>query len=88
MRDRVQKEAEQSNNHTDGDRERRNLKALTFGGFAAAAPDYLDPVKQMDAAETLYDAKKAGDPARIAAAQKAYDAVLADIAAHQPTAQR
>jgi hypothetical protein len=38
----------------------------------------------MDAAETLYDAKKAGDPARIAAAQKAYDAVLADIAARQP----
>jgi phosphonate transport system substrate-binding protein len=71
----------------DGDRERRNLKALTFGGFAEAAPDYLDPVKRMDAAETLYDAKKAGDPARIAAAQKAYDAVMADVAAHQPTAQ-
>ncbi len=68
----------------DGDRERRNLKALTFGGFAQAAPDYLDPVKRMDAAETLYDAKKAGDPARIAAAQKAYDAVIADIGARQP----
>jgi phosphonate transport system substrate-binding protein len=68
----------------DGDRERRALKALTFGGFAAAAPDYLDPVKQMDAGETLYDAKKSGDAARIAEAQKAYDAVMAEIASHHP----
>jgi phosphonate transport system substrate-binding protein len=68
----------------DGDRERANLKALTFGGFAAAAPDYLDPVRQMDAGETLYQAKKSGDPGKIIAAQRAYDAVMADIAAHHP----
>jgi phosphonate transport system substrate-binding protein len=66
----------------EGDRERANLKALTFGGFALAAPDYLDPVKQMDASETLYEAKKSGDPAKIIAAQRAYDAVMAQIAAH------
>jgi phosphonate transport system substrate-binding protein len=69
----------------DGDRERANLKALTFGGFAAAPPDYLDPVKQMDASETLYDAKRSGDPGKIIAAQRAYDAVMAEIAAHHPS---
>jgi phosphonate transport system substrate-binding protein len=67
----------------EGDRERANLKALTFGGFAAAGDDYLDPIKQMDAGETLYGAKRGGDPAKIAAAQRAYDAVMADIAAHK-----
>jgi hypothetical protein len=38
----------------------------------------------MDAGETLYEAKKAGDPRKIADAQKAYDAVMAQIAAHGP----
>jgi phosphonate transport system substrate-binding protein len=68
-----------------GDRERANLKALTFGGFALAAPDYLDPVKQMDASEALYEAKKSGDPAKVIAAQRAYDAAMAEIAAHHPS---
>ena len=66
----------------EGDRERANLKALTFGGFAAAGDDYLDPIKQMDASATLYAAKKTGDPQKIAAAQQAYDAVAAEIASH------
>jgi phosphonate transport system substrate-binding protein len=66
----------------EGDRERANLRALTFGGFAVAAPDYLDPIKQMDAGEALYQAKKSGDKAKIAAAQAAYDAVMAEIASH------
>ncbi len=69
-----------------GDHERQVLKALTYGGFRAAGADYLDPVKQMDAGEALYDAKKSGDPAKIADAQKAYDAVMADIAAHRAAA--
>jgi len=70
----------------EGDRERRVLKALTFGGFAVAGADYLDPVKRMDAGEALYDAKKAGDPSRIAAAQKTYDAVMTEIASHKAAA--
>ena len=70
----------------EGDRERRVLKALTFGGFAVAGADYLDPVKRMDAGEALYDAKKAGDRSRIASAQQAYDAVMAEIASHQAAA--
>ena len=68
----------------EGDRERANLKALTFGGFAAAGPDYLDPVKQMDASEALYQAKRSGDLGKIIAAQRAYDAVMAEIATHRP----
>lgn len=67
----------------EGDRERANLKALTFGGFALAAPDYLDPIVEMDASAALYQAKKSGDPAKIAAAQRAFDAAIAETAAHR-----
>jgi phosphonate transport system substrate-binding protein len=70
----------------EGDRERHVLKTLTFGGFAIAGADYLDPVKQMDAGEALYDAKKSGDPSRIATAQKTYDAVMTEIASHKAAA--
>ena len=66
----------------EGDRERKILKVLNYGGFGPADIGYLDPVIQMDAGQTLYDAKKSGDPQRIAAAQKAYDAAMAQIAAH------
>jgi len=71
----------------EGDHERQVLKALTYGGFRAADPSYLDPIRQMDAGETLYEAKKAGDPQKIVDAQKAYDAVMAQIAAHGPPAK-
>jgi phosphonate transport system substrate-binding protein len=67
-----------------GDHERAVLKNLAYGGFRAADVSYLDPVAQMDASETLSLAKKAGDPAKIAAAQKAYDAQMAEIASHHP----
>jgi phosphonate transport system substrate-binding protein len=67
----------------EGDRERENLKTLTFGGFAQAAPDYLDPVRAMDASEALYQAKKSGDPGKVIAAQRDYDTVMAEIAAHR-----
>ena len=68
----------------EGDRERANLKALTFGGFALAGDDYLDPVKQMDASEALYEAKRSGDRGKIIAAQRDYDTVIAAVAAHHP----
>ncbi|HLK24641.1 MAG TPA: phosphate/phosphite/phosphonate ABC transporter substrate-binding protein [Caulobacteraceae bacterium] len=67
----------------EGDRERANLKALTFGGFAPAPDDYLDPIKQMDASEALYEAKKSGDRGRVIGAERDYDAVMAEIAAHR-----
>ena len=39
----------------------------------------------MDASEALYEAKKSGDPAKVIAAQRAYDAVMAETAAHRPS---
>jgi phosphonate transport system substrate-binding protein len=72
----------------EGDHERAVLKNLAYGGFRAADASYLDPVAQMDASETLSRAKKSGDPAKIADAQKAYDQVIADIAAHHAAAPK
>jgi phosphonate transport system substrate-binding protein len=71
-----------------GDHERQVLKALTYGGFRPADPTYLDPVMQVDAGQTLYEARKSGDPQKIADAQKAYDAVMAEIAAHRAQAPK
>jgi phosphonate transport system substrate-binding protein len=72
----------------EGDHERAVLKSLAYGGFRPADASYLDPVAQMDASETLNRAKKSGDAAKIAEAQKAYDAVMADIAAHRAAAPK
>ncbi|HEX4197311.1 MAG TPA: phosphate/phosphite/phosphonate ABC transporter substrate-binding protein [Caulobacteraceae bacterium] len=72
----------------EGDHERAVLKALTYGGFGPVDPGYLDPVLRMDAGETLYEAKKTGDPQKIAAAQSAYDAAMAQIASHQASAAK
>jgi phosphonate transport system substrate-binding protein len=72
----------------EGDHERAVLKGLTYGGFAAADPAYLDPVLRMDVSQTLYDARKSGDAGKIAAAQSAYDAAMAQIAAHAAPATR
>lgn len=69
-----------------GDHERAVLKGLAYAGFAEAAPSYLDPILQMDTAKDLYDARKSGDAGKIAAAQSAYDAAMAQIKAHGGTA--
>jgi phosphonate transport system substrate-binding protein len=69
-----------------GDHERAVLKGLAYGGFREADVSYLDPVAQMVASQDLSTAKKSGDPAKIAAAQKAYDDEMAQIAAHQKAA--
>ena len=66
-----------------GDHERKVMSDLTYGGFRAAGDDYLDPVREMDASQSLVEAKKSGDAARVAAAQQAYDKVEADVAAHR-----
>ncbi|HUO22399.1 MAG TPA: phosphate/phosphite/phosphonate ABC transporter substrate-binding protein [Caulobacteraceae bacterium] len=65
----------------EGDHERKILKALTYTGFQATDDSYLDPVRTMQAAKDLGEAKHTGDPAKIAAAEKAFDQVQADIAA-------
>ena len=67
----------------EGDRERRILDKLTYGGFRPAGDSYLDPVRLMQASADLNEAKHGGDAAKIAAAQKAFDAIDAKPTAHQ-----
>jgi len=62
------------------DRQRAVLAKLTYGGFRPADDSYLDPIREMEAAEALWDAKKSGDKARIAKAQAAYDKIHAEAA--------
>ncbi len=65
-----------------GDHERKVLSDLAYGGFRPADDSYLDPVRLMQASEALNEAKHAGDSGRIAAAQKAFDAINAKPTAH------
>ena len=69
-----------------GDHERAVLKGLAYGGFRDADISYLDPVAQMVASQDLVTAKKSGDPAKMAAAQKAYDDLMAQIASRPKAA--
>ena len=68
----------------DGDRQRTILKNLTYSGFAPADNGYLDPVRQMQAASDLGEAKHSGDKAKIAEAQAAFDKIQAEVAAKTP----
>ncbi len=65
-----------------GDHERKVLDALTYGGFRPVDDSYLDPIRLMVASKDLAEAKHAGDAARIATAQKAFDAIDAKPTAH------
>ena len=65
-----------------GERERKVLADLTYGGFRPVDDSYLDPVRQMQASQDLAEAKKSGDAGKIAAAQKAYDGVQALATSH------
>jgi phosphonate transport system substrate-binding protein len=69
----------------DGDRQRQVLKTLTYTGFQPADDSYLDPVRQMEAASALGVAKHTGDAAKIAAAQKVFDDINAEVAAKTPS---
>jgi phosphonate transport system substrate-binding protein len=69
----------------EGDHERTVLKGLTYGGFRPADATYLDPVIQMEAGQDLFEARKSGDAGKIAAAQGAYDAALAEVRSHGGT---
>ena len=64
----------------EGDRQRKVLEQLTYKGFSPADDSYLDPVRLMVASDDLSRAKRSGDPAKLAEAQKAFDQVKALIA--------
>jgi phosphonate transport system substrate-binding protein len=70
----------------EGERQRRVLAKLTYGGFQPVDSHYLDPVRRMQAAQRLSEAKASGDKGKIAAAQKAFDAQPRETAAQTPAA--
>ena len=59
------------------DQQRQVLTRLAYGGFRPADDSYLDPVREMQAAVALAEARKAGDPAAIAKAQAEFDKIHA-----------
>jgi phosphonate transport system substrate-binding protein len=61
----------------EAERQRANLAQISIGGFLPADDSHLLVVRKMEALETLGNARAAGDPAKIAGAEKA----LADIQA-------
>jgi phosphonate transport system substrate-binding protein len=70
-------------------KQREVLKGLAYGGFKPADNSYLDPVREMEAAEALAAAKRSGDQGRIAKAQAEFEKVRAEAAqarAIEPTA--
>ena len=70
----------------EGEHQRQVLKMLTYTGFEATDDTYLDPVRQMEASANLGSARHTHNPAKIAEAQKAFDALQAEIAARTKTA--
>lgn len=61
-------------------KQREVLKGLAYGGFKPADNSYLDPVREMEAAEDLAAARRGGDKAKIAAAQAEFDKIRAEAA--------
>jgi phosphonate transport system substrate-binding protein len=70
----------------EADRERKVMEGLDYGGFTPADDSYLDPIRLMEASTNLSEAKRSGDPGKIAQAQKAYDAVKALTASRPKSA--
>jgi phosphonate transport system substrate-binding protein len=59
------------------DAQRKVLAGLAYGGFKPADDTYLDPIREMEAAAALGEAKKTGDKTKIAAAQATFDKIRA-----------
>jgi phosphonate transport system substrate-binding protein len=59
------------------DAQRKVLAGLAYGGFKPADDSYLDPIREMEAAAALGEAKKTGDKAKIEAAQASFDKIRA-----------
>ncbi|WP_293905025.1 phosphate/phosphite/phosphonate ABC transporter substrate-binding protein [Phenylobacterium sp.] len=73
-----------------GDKQRAVLKGLAYGGFKPADNSYLDPVREMEAAEDLAAAHRSKDAGKIATAQAAFDKIKASAdqqRAKEPAAQ-
>ncbi len=68
----------------EGERQRQVLAKLTYGGFEPVDAHYLDPVRRMQAAQALSEAKASGDKGKIAAALKAFDALPREHAGQTP----
>jgi phosphonate transport system substrate-binding protein len=68
------------------EKQRQVLKGLAYGGFRPADDTYLDPVREMRAAQGLADARKTGNAGRIAKAQAEFDRVRAEVARHAAAA--
>ena len=66
-----------------GERQRQVLKGLAYGGFRPADDSYLNPVREMEAAEGLAEARRSGDKGRLATAQAEFDKVKADADAQR-----
>jgi phosphonate transport system substrate-binding protein len=62
------------------DKQREVLKGLAYGGFKPADNSYLDPIREMQASEALAEARRSGDPKKVAAAQAAFDKIHAAAA--------
>jgi len=61
-------------------KQRKVLEGLTYGGFKPADNSYLDPIREMETAENLADARRSGDAGRIRKAQAEFDKVRAEAA--------
>jgi phosphonate transport system substrate-binding protein len=61
----------------DAARQRGYLAKVKIGGFKPADDSHLLPVREMEATSKWLTAKQGGDPARIAAAKAALDAITA-----------
>ena len=62
-------------------KQREVLKGLAYGGFRPADNSYLDPVREMEASESLSAARRSGDKAKIARAQAEFEKISAEVAA-------
>jgi phosphonate transport system substrate-binding protein len=62
------------------EKQREVLKGLAYGGFRPANNSYLNPVREMEAAEALAAARRVGDQAKIAKAQAEYEKIRAETA--------
>jgi phosphonate transport system substrate-binding protein len=62
------------------DKQRQVLKGLAYGGFRPADNTYLDPIREMVAAQEVADARRSGDKARIAKAEAEFQKVQAAAA--------
>ncbi len=67
-------------NGPEAERQRKLLASISIGGFRPADNNHLLPAREMEAMEALQLARRGGNQAKIAAAQKAFDTVRTERA--------